>query len=553
MIKKITTLVFAWTFCLIGAVAIAQPVSHDWAVDMGGQSTSNDYLALTNDAQGNTYIVGDFEGSKSFGPFTLMATGTKEVFVAMYNSAGVCQWALKGGANFSTASAGGITYSGGFVYATGHFINNINFGTGNISSSGNFNDIFVVKIDPATGTAQWVNKYGGPVIDEGYTICEDGSGGVFIAGKFSGTANFGSQTLNSGNFNNLDIYLARLNSSGICSWAVKAGHVSKEDIPYDIALSPTGDVAVTGSFHSPAAFGSTTATGNPSAQDFFLANYNASNGNLKWISTGGSAGGDWGTGIGFDPSNNYYISGFIGDTATFGNITVNSDANGNIFIGKFNSSGVPQWIKSNGSNSNDSGLDIVTDFGGSSYVTGYVTATANFDGTILTGIQLRDAFVCKYSTSGTLRWVSRIGGPGIDTGKSLALNSNGKVTVAGEFFGNVNVDGTVISAPFNERAVFLTRMGGGTVGLNEDKANSLSIYPNPAKDVVTIILPDMNDAMVTLEIIDIQGKIVSSQPLKNITGQKNTTIDISNIAPGSYYLTLDTSNGFYRSRLVVAE
>ena len=63
----------------------------------------------------------------------------------------------------------------------------------------------------------------------------------------------------------------------------------------------------------------------------------------------------------------------------------------------------------------------------------------------------------------------------------------------------------------------------------------------------------MNDAMVTLEIIDIQGKIVSSQPLKNITGQKNTTIDISNIAPGSYYLTLDTSNGFYRSRLVVAE
>jgi hypothetical protein len=540
------------TIILSTQFSVAQ-ITYDWAAGMGGQTVNAQVIDIASDPQGNTYITGEFEGTKTFGPYSLTSTGTSAIYVAKYNASGVCQWAIKGGANFSSANAGGVAYSDGYVYATGHFVNTINFGLGNILADG-FSDVFVVKLDPSDGTAQWVNKMGGNLIEKAYAICENSAGGVFVTGTFSGTANFGSNQLNSGNLNNINLFVANVNDAGSCTWAIQAGNSTDEDLAYDIAQSPNGDLVLSGFFYSPATFGSVTATGIPGGPDLFLASFNPSNGNTKWVSTGGSDGGDWGTGIGFDPNNNIYLSGFIGDTASFGPFTIPDNGYGNIFIGKYNSNGVVQWVKSNGSISNDSGLDIVTDFGGSSYVTGYVTATADFDGTLLTGTQLKDAFVCKYSTDGTLRWVTKIGGSGFDTGHSIFFNQNGKVTVAGEFFGNVNIGGTLVSAPTGEYSAFVTKMGGGTVGLNEQsQQNVIEAFPNPASEHISITIPQVNDALITLEIIDLQGKtIISESVAVNSKGQQHT-IDVSTLSQGSYIIRLDTSEGVFVAKNIIIE
>ena len=66
--------------------------------------------------------------------------------------------------------------------------------------------------------------------------------------------------------------------------------------------------------------------------------------------------------------------------------------------------------------------------------------------------------------------------------------------------------------------------------------NGLTIYPNPAKDIINIDLPQ-SFTIESVSLYTIQG-----QKLKE-TGFQNNTIDISNLSKGIYILTLKTSNG----------
>ncbi|MFT5890347.1 MAG: subtilisin family serine protease [Dokdonia sp.] len=66
--------------------------------------------------------------------------------------------------------------------------------------------------------------------------------------------------------------------------------------------------------------------------------------------------------------------------------------------------------------------------------------------------------------------------------------------------------------------------------------NGLTIYPNPAKDIINIELPQ-SFTIESVSLYTIQG-----QKLKE-TGFQNNSIDISNLSKGVYILTLKTSNG----------
>lgn len=68
-----------------------------------------------------------------------------------------------------------------------------------------------------------------------------------------------------------------------------------------------------------------------------------------------------------------------------------------------------------------------------------------------------------------------------------------------------------------------------------DKASVLTVYPNPALDVLHVILPDAQ--MDLLQIKDILGRTVHSQELEGRTGTMQ--IDLSGLAQGVYFVTID--------------
>ncbi len=83
----------------------------------------------------------------------------------------------------------------------------------------------------------------------------------------------------------------------------------------------------------------------------------------------------------------------------------------------------------------------------------------------------------------------------------------------------------------------------------------VSVYPNPASDVATLVIDAVNASVLNVNIYDISGKLVSSPVVdQNLVNGENTfTINTSNLNNGVYFVTLNTVNGKETVKLVVAK
>ncbi|PCJ65536.1 MAG: hypothetical protein COA58_08990 [Bacteroidetes bacterium] len=79
---------------------------------------------------------------------------------------------------------------------------------------------------------------------------------------------------------------------------------------------------------------------------------------------------------------------------------------------------------------------------------------------------------------------------------------------------------------------------------------SFKLFPNPAKDQLTIEFGDKHDCCM-LEITNLQGQVVLSQKLKKKSKAKK--IDISSLSPGAYFLGVITENLAYDVKRFVVE
>jgi hypothetical protein len=115
-----------------------------WAVSAGGQGHTNGG-GLAADGAGGVYVSGQFQGSASFGPFTLTASGTADAFVGRVSAAGKYVWALRaGGIQYTSACCVARSGANDMVVAGG-FMDSTSFGTIIAKSHGDC-DGFVWKL-----------------------------------------------------------------------------------------------------------------------------------------------------------------------------------------------------------------------------------------------------------------------------------------------------------------------------------------------------------------------------------------------------------------------
>jgi len=86
-------------------------------------------------------------------------------------------------------------------------------------------------------------------------------------------------------------------------------------------------------------------------------------------------------------------------------------------------------------------------------------------------------------------------------------------------------------------------------GMQELGATTFNVFPNPASDVLNVNFEAVN-SIYTVELTDIQGRVVMNQELSGLTGSQNITIPVSDLAKGSYLLKV-TSLGVSTSAHVV--
>ena len=195
----------------------------------------------------------------------------------------------------------------------------------------------------------------------------------------------------------------------------------------------------------------------------------------------------------------------------------------------------------------DSGIKISTDHGGSSYVTGIFTGTANFSGNSLTGTN--DVFVAKYSPTGLVRWILKAGGgTSYDQGGAILADSSGICYVAGTFFGNGLFGTSNFTAPANEWANFIGQISGGTVGIEIiNSSEGFAIYPNPGNDILNIRSDNDGAFISSVAIYAMDGKKVLHQDLDQVLFK---SIDVSQVPNGVYQVQLESAGRLVNVRFV---
>ncbi|MEP7141424.1 MAG: T9SS type A sorting domain-containing protein [Ferruginibacter sp.] len=444
-------------YCLFAAVTVtAQLPPFEWVKKLNGNSGK----ALTTDAAGNVYILRSTAGG----------------FISKFNTAGILVWEKQLADNIS---ANGIEVDAAEnIYITGQFTLTTDFDPGpavfNITTMGQ-QDIFILKLD-AAGNFLWAKNQSGATGEVSFSIALNPTGTVvYTVGYFTGTVDFdpGGGIANVTATENTDTYISALTADGDFLWVktIKGGTA------YSIATNVLGHVVIAGSFTLTRDFNPGAGVFNltsSGSSDIFILKLDGS-GNFVTAKSVGGIGFQEGTdpSVTLDAAGNIYLTGYFDFTVDFdpGPGVFNFTALGSrdIFVLKLDVNGSFIWAKQIAGVLDEKGNDIKTDAAGNVYITGYFSATVDFDpgpgifNLTSAGASSIDIYISKLDTDGNFVWAAGFGEVATDRGFGIAVDAMGNVFAAGLFLGQIDFDpgpGTAILIT-NVNQAFLLKLGQG--------------------------------------------------------------------------------------------
>jgi hypothetical protein len=326
------------------------------------------------------------------------------------------------------------TDSAGDSIVTGGFSGTANFnptGSANLTSAGS-RDVFVAKYSPA-GALIWAESFGGTGTDLANALAIDGSGNLYLAGSYQSSAKFGATTLTSAGSS--DAFVAKLDGSGNVLW-VQSGGGTGYDQATAIAVDNLGNVIASGQFQSTAQFGSTTLT-SAGSSDAFVVKY-SSTGAVQWARSAGGPSSDTAAGVATDTAGNVFVTGRFAGAASFSGTNLTSAGSYDAYLEKLDGSGNLLWVHSYGGTGFDQATAVAVDSLGNAYFTGQASGTATLATKTLSMPSSGDGFIAEVNPSGSLTWAVNLGSSMSGSGNSIAIDSSGTITVAGQYQGSVN-------------------------------------------------------------------------------------------------------------------
>jgi len=364
---------------------------------------------------------------------------------ALFGMPGEGLWATQfGGAaeDFGTSIA---IDSEGNIVAAGRFAGSMTVGATTITSAGS-SDVYVAKLDGNTGELIWLKSFGGPDSEEAKFLAVDASDDIYIAGEFSGTANFGGGTLTSAGAS--DVFALKLTQGGAFSWAQRYGGTNFDNVG-GIAVRGSS-VVVAANFLGSVTTGSVTHA-SAGSYDVLLVS-STLNGAIAWSQRYGGAGTDVAADLAVDGSGNIVVGGRFNGTSDFGGGSLTSAGNFDALMLKVSgANGAHLMSKRFGSTGYDTAGGVAVDVNNNILLSGSFNGTVDFGLGALTASETNfaDVFLAKYSVAGAAQWAKRFGGASMGHGRSgnaLAVNASGDVAITGTFDGTISFGGTTLSS-----------------------------------------------------------------------------------------------------------
>ncbi|MBC8484728.1 MAG: SBBP repeat-containing protein [Bacteroidetes bacterium] len=513
--------------------------------------------------------------------------GLFDAFILKFNSNGVRQWATYyGGSDYDivysmvTDGNNNILLSG-WTCSTNLPVQNPGGGVYYQGANAGNDDVFILKFN-SNGVRQWATYYGGSDYDFHSSISIDGNNNILVTGTTHSTnlplQNPGGGAYFQNTLFGLDAFILKFNSSGVRQWATYYGGSGYEE-DCSIATDINSNILINGRTNSTdlpvqnpggGAYFQNTYAG---FEDMYILKFN-SNGVRQWATYYGGNNEDIGYSIASDNNSNILITGNTKSTnlpvqnpgggAYFQGTHGGGGANFNdVFILKFNSSGVRQWATYYGGNEKDIGHSITADNNNNILVTGE-TKSSNFPihnpgGGVYyqsTNAGYQDIFILKFNSSGVRHWATYYGGEGSDLGWSINTDGNNYILVTGETISyNFPVFDPGGGAYFQSTPGYLSDVfilgftPSGVIGINAISTNVpdnyalYQNYPNPFNPTTNVKFDIPKSSHTKLIIYDILGKEVTTLVNEKL-GAGNYEVDWngSGYTSGVYFYKLEVGD-----------
>ena len=334
-----------------------------------------------------------------------------------------------------------------------------------------------VTFNSPNGFAVQNNAAGSNGDDSGKAIAVDSQGRMLVAGSSTNSA--GNTDMALWRFNANGTLDTTFNGSGIVVHNSAAGGAG-DDSGKAIAVDSQGRILVAGS--------STNSAGN---KDMVIWRFNV-NGTLDTTFNGsgtivnnGAAGGvgdDSGNAIALDSQGRILVAGSSTNSAGNNDMVVwRFNANGTVDTG-FNKSGIVVNIDVAGGVGDDSGNAIVVDSQGRILVAGSSTDSSGNKDMVVWRYKTDGTIDTTFNTTGIVINNGAAGGSGDDFGNAIAVDSQGRILVAGSstnISGNTDMviwrfkaDGT-LDTTFNNSGIVINNGAAGSNG--NDSGNAIAI------------------------------------------------------------------------------
>lgn len=406
------------------AKAIDDPMMY-WRDDIGSYEGS--YLTLgwgVLDSSANYYLSGDtkcavFEGCTN--------PGGVSCFLMRYSPQGVLLWTRLFGATTDDEQLALRMDSQSNSYVFGE-----TQGSFDGESYAGGRDAFVTKYD-ANGNRQWTRIFGsskGEDIPVRAGCVVDSNTNLYIIGETEGS--FDGQT-NSGVYYS-DFFAIKFDRDGNKQWTRIWGSSDSESCDGDVSMDSAGNMYILG--RTTGSFDGETNAGSYSP---CLCRLDPS-GNRLWTRIWGSSDNEDVDDIALDPATNIYV---LGETDGPFDGQTHSDTNeSDVFISKFNASGMRLWSRIFGSTNVDFDCGyLALDDSTNIYASG--VTSASFDGQPYAGSN--DPFVVKFDRDGVKKWTRIWGSAGTEDNDSCVVDRNGNAYIVGRtkgaFDGQTNSGG----------------------------------------------------------------------------------------------------------------
>jgi hypothetical protein len=101
-------------------------------------------------------------------------------------------------------------------------------------------------------------------------------------------------------------------------------------------------------------------------------------------------------------------------------------------------------------------------------------------------------------------------------------------------------DNTVLAGTHGRGFYYTTFDYNPTTGIPDNFAGKVLIYPNPAKEMVEVLIPELSSGNIRWELTGLNGALISTG--QKTRGEEILRIGLGNLDPGTYIIRIKSDN-----------